>query len=261
MELSVDGRKVYVYTGNRALNPALETVVFIHGAAMDHSVWVLQSRYFAHHGRNVLALDLPGHGRSAGPLVAAIGNLADWMMRVLDGAGLARAALVGHSMGALAALEAAARYPERVRAAALLGVAVPMAVSRQLLDAAAADDHAAIDMITIWGHGASSHVGGNRAPGLWMAGEGLRLLERAAPGVLHNDLKACNDYQQGLASAAKVRCPALLILGQRDLMTPPHAAKALASALPQSRTVMLDCGHMLSYERPDAVLDALIEFL
>ncbi len=66
MRLTVDDTEIYAYTGARALNAALPTIMFVHGAAHDHSVWALQSRYFAHHGRNVLAVDLPGHGRSAG---------------------------------------------------------------------------------------------------------------------------------------------------------------------------------------------------
>src|SRR5208282_6918113 len=95
---------------------------------MDHTVWTLQTRYFAHHGRSVLAVDLPGHGRSEGPQPGSIEGYAEWMARLIEAAGAARAALAGHSMGALIALEAAARAPERVSALALLGVAARMPV-------------------------------------------------------------------------------------------------------------------------------------
>jgi pimeloyl-ACP methyl ester carboxylesterase len=259
MEFTVDDRVVYAYTGTRPLVPEQNTVVFIHGAAMDHSVWVLQSRYFAFHGRNVLAVDLPGHGRSAGPALASIGAMADWLVALLDAAGVKTAALVGHSMGSLVALEAAARYPERVQALALLGCAFPMAVAKPLLETAQADDPAAIEMIVAWGHGPAAQLGGNRAPGLWMTGGGRRLLEKALPGVLYNDLKACNDYQDGLASAAQVRCPTLLVLGKRDLMTPPRAVQGLLDVMKNARLVLLEnCGHMLFYEQPDETLDALL---
>ena len=175
MRLTVDGVDVYAYTGARALAPAQRTLLFVHGAANDHSVWALQSRYFAHHGWNVLAVDLPGHGRSAGAVLRSVEAIADWLPRVLDAAAVPRAALVGHSLGALAVLACAARHQERVEAAALLGPAVPMAVSDALLEAAAADDHVAFEMINGWSHSARRQIGGNRVPGMWMTGA------RAAP--------------------------------------------------------------------------------
>ena len=55
MYLDVHNATTYCYTGGKAFNPALPTVVFIHGVLNDHSVWILQSRYLAHHGFNVLA--------------------------------------------------------------------------------------------------------------------------------------------------------------------------------------------------------------
>jgi pimeloyl-ACP methyl ester carboxylesterase len=66
MDLDINGQKAYAYTGGKAFDATLPTVVFIHGAQNDHSVWGLQSRWFAHHGFGVLAVDLPGHGRSEG---------------------------------------------------------------------------------------------------------------------------------------------------------------------------------------------------
>ncbi len=262
MELEVDGKKVFYASGGREPDTGLPSVVFIHGAGADHSAWVLQTRYFAHHGRNVLAIDLPGHGRSEGPAIDTIAGLADWLMALLDAAGIEKAAVVGHSLGSMVALEAAARVPERVWAIALLGTAIPMAVGEGLLAAAKANDPAAFDMITIWGHGAEAQIGRHKVPGLWMTGNALRLLERSQPGVLHNDLKACNDYQDGMAAAAKVACPALLLLGDSDRMTPPQAARSLAEAIAGSETVVLPrCGHMMSVEQPDAVLDHLREIV
>ena len=188
MRITVDGHDVYAYTGSRPLDRALPTVVFVHGAANDHSVWALQSRYFAHHGCNVLALDLPGHGRSGGAPLASVEAIADWLPRVLDAAGAERAALVGHSLGSLAALACAARSPDRVTKLVLVGPAVPMPVSDVLLAAAKADDHVAFELINGWSHSAGKQLGGNRVPGMWMTGATMRLMERTRPGVLHVDL-------------------------------------------------------------------------
>ncbi|MBI2312608.1 MAG: alpha/beta hydrolase [Betaproteobacteria bacterium] len=260
MYLTVNNHKTFAYTGTRPLKPEQPTAMFVHGAANDHSVWALQSRYFAHHGRNVLAVDLPRHGRSEGTPLGSIAAIADWMPKVLDAAGVEKAALVGHSMGSLAVLEAAARHPSRVSAVALLGASAPMPVTDALLDAAKANDHSAFDMLNIWGH--MSPMGPNPNPGLWMLGGYVRLLERSAPGVLYNDLKACNDYLDGVEAARKVQCPVLVIQGRRDLMTPPRNAKELLAALPRAQTVSVDgCGHSMMLEQPDEVLDALIGFL
>lgn len=262
MRLTVAGHETFVYTGARALVPAQPTILFVHGAAHDHSVWALQSRYFAHHGSNVLAVDLPGHGRSAGAPLPSVEAIADWLLALLDAAGVPLAAMVGHSMGSLASLELAARAPARVRKVALLGPSVPMPVSDALLDAARRDDHVAFELINGWSHSTPRQLGGNQVPGMWMTGAAMRLLERSRPGALFADLTACHAYASGLTAAAKVACPVLLVLGERDLMAPARNAQPLVTALRDVRVVTLrGAGHALMAEQPDAVLDALRSFL
>ena len=258
MHFDVDETPAYAYTGARPFDPTKPGVMFVHGAGLDHTVWILQSRWFAHHGYNVLAVDLPGHGRSAGEPPGDIEAMAGWVLRCLDALALERTSVVGHSMGALIALELAASAPARIDSAALLGISVPMPVSAALLDAARDGDHAAIDMITLWGHGFGAQIGGNTAPGMWMTGSGTRLLERGRAGVLHADLDACNRYDRGIERAADVTCPALVLLGRQDVMASPRAIGPLMDALPDAELRELDpCGHMLMSEQPDAVLDAL----
>ena len=262
MNLEIDGKPAYVFTGGRALDTDKPSVVFVHGAAMDHTVWALPTRYFVRHGYNVLSIDLPGHGRSEGPPATTLSAAADWVIGVLQAVGLESAALVGHSMGAVGGLEAAARHPDQVRALAMIGTAVPMTVTDALLSNARANNHMAIDMLPIWGYSLGKQLGGNETPGMWMVGGTIRLLERSAPGILHNDLNACHEYHHGLDSAAQLRCPTMLILGEEDMMTPPKRAKKIADAIPDSRIVLLKGGgHSMMSEQPDAVLDALIEIV
>jgi pimeloyl-ACP methyl ester carboxylesterase len=262
MDIQVQDSSVHVYTGSRALDAALPSVVFVHGAAHDHSVWALQSRYFAWHGFNALAVDLPGHGRSAGAPLASIEAIADWIDALLDAAAIERASLVGHSMGSLAVLECAARHAARVERVALLGPAVPMAVSDALLDAARDDEQLAYDMINAWSFSAGKALGANPSPGMSMTGNAMRLMQRSKRGTLHNDLSACRAYARGLDAAAAVVCPALVILGARDLMAPAKAVPPLLAALRDHRVVTYaDTGHALMAEQPDAVLDALQVFL
>src|ERR1700690_354494 len=258
MQLSVNGSDVFVATGGREFDLSQPTIVLLHGAGFDHTTWALHSRWFAHHGHGVLAPDLPGHGRSSGAPLPTIADMADWTAALLDANGAAKAHLIGHSMGSLIALETAARHPEKVSAISLIGTAATMSVGPDLLRAAEANDHAAVDMVSIWGLGYQAELGGSLAPGLWMHYGAQRVLEQSRPGVLFNDLSACNAYQNALAAAAKIVIPTTLILGERDMMTPAKAGQALAAALPNSRTVILrGAGHMMMAERPEELLAAL----
>lgn len=261
MYIKVENRKTYVYTGARSFDPGLESIVFVHGAALDHTVWLLQSRYFAHHRRNVLAVDLPGHGRTGGPPATTIPDMAAWIWSFVDAMEIDKVILVGHSMGSLVTLEAAALRPDRVTRLALLGSAVPMPVAEPLLTAARENRHAGFDMINIWGHSPAAQMGGNETPGMWMTGSAIRLLERAGPDILFNDLNACNEYGHGIESAARVNCPALMIAGRSDIMTPLKVARDLVAAIPDARLSVLDCGHLLMAEKPNEVLDELIAFI
>jgi pimeloyl-ACP methyl ester carboxylesterase len=258
MRLEIDNRRVFAGTGGAAHDPILPLIVFLHGAGMDHSVFALQSRWFAHHGARVVAVDLPGHGASEGPALADIGALADWTARLILALGAARAALVGHSMGALIALETAARRPDLVESMALIAASSAMPVHPDLLAAAKANSHAAVDMVSLWSLGAPATLGGAPAPGCWMLGGTERLLERAAPGVLYADLLACDGYRGAAAAAAKVVCATTLILGERDLMTPLKGGRDLAALIAGARTIEArQAGHMLTIERPDETLAAL----
>jgi pimeloyl-ACP methyl ester carboxylesterase len=258
MQLSVNGIETFVATGGREFDKSLPTIVFLHGAGFDHTTWALHSRWFAHHGYGVLAPDLPGHGRSSGAPLPTIGDMADWTAALLGAAGASKVRLVGHSMGSLIALETAARHPAKISALSLIGTAATMTVGPDLLKAAEANDHAAIDMVSIWGLGYQAELGGSLAPGLWMHFGAERVLEQCRPGVLFNDLSACNAYQNALAAAPTITVPTTLILGERDMMTPAKAGKALAAALPNAHTVVMPgAGHMMMVERPDELLAAL----
>jgi pimeloyl-ACP methyl ester carboxylesterase len=258
MFCAVNGTAAYAACGGRALDPERETVLLVHGTGQDHSIWALPTAYFARHDRNVLAVDLPGHGRSGGSPLCSVEEIADWLMAVLDAAGQKQAAIAGHSLGSLAAIAAAARHPGRVRAIALVGTVLPMTVSARLLEAAQDNRHEAIDMLVHWGYSDDGR-GGTPEPGIPLREAGQRLLEQARPDVIYTDLKACGDYAAGLVHAAAVRCPALLILGERDRLTPARSARQLAETLPNAETAILEgCGHAMLAEAPDAVLNQLM---
>jgi len=264
MQLEIDGRRAYAYTGGKPFDPDLPCIVLIHGAQNDHSVWALQSRYLAHHGYAVLAVDLPGHGRSSGPALASVEAMADWIVALLAAAGVRRALLAGHSMGSLIALEASRRAPGLVAGLALLGTTYPMKVSDTLLETARSDEGAAIDMVNIWSHSSIAHKPSCPGPGFSVMGGARRLMQRMSarnPAQLfYTDFAACNGYANGEAAARAVGCPTLFVFGKKDVMTPPRSTKLLTGAVRHGTIVHVDAGHQMMAEAPDAVLDALAGF-
>jgi pimeloyl-ACP methyl ester carboxylesterase len=261
MKLTVQGREAYAYTGGKPFDATLPCVVFIHGAMNDHSVWTLLARWCAHHGHSVLAMDLPGHMRSAGPALTAVEAMADWVLAVMDAAGVQRAVLVGHSMGSLVALAAAAQAPDRATALALVGTCVPMPVPQALLDLSRADPLAAIDRVVTFSFSTLAAKPSYPGPGVWLRGAARALMRQvlAAQGdaeLFHTDFTACNRYSAGLLAASSVTCPSHLVLGQFDQMTQPKGARAVADAL-GAQVHTLPAGHHLMAESPDAILHTL----
>jgi pimeloyl-ACP methyl ester carboxylesterase len=261
MHILLDGRRAYAATGGRPFDAAKPVVVFIHGAGQDHTNWQLPARWFAWHGHAVLAIDLPGHGRSEGPPLATVPEMAAWIGRLLAAVGAEEAALVGHSLGSAIALEAAAAPALCICRLALLGAAPALPVNDLLLRAARDQPLEAHRLMTAWALGADAKLGGNAVPGLWLSNASLALLARNGPGVLYADFEACNTWQSGPQAARRVSCPTLIVMGGKDVMTPPRAGRQLAQHIPGALSLTIaNCGHTLMAEAPDAVLDALIDF-
>ena len=263
MNISVNGNTIYAYTAGKPFDAAKPTVVFIHGVLNDHSVWILQSRWFAHHGWNVLAIDLPGHCKSGGKPPASVEEAAQSVIALLDAAGVERAALVGHSFGSLIALEAASRAPERVSHLVMVGTAYPMKVSPALLEASLNEPNKAIAMVNTFSH---STLAPPLGPGTWLYGGSRALMRRVLASnteanVFHVGFNACNKYANGEAAIDAVKCPVLFLLGKADQMTLVSAAQPLIKRASGAKVVTVQAGHALMSESPDEVLFALADFL
>ena len=270
MKISVNGHDTYCYTGGKPFDAAKPTVVFIHGVVNDHSVWILQSRYLAHHGFNVLAVDLPGHCRSAGDAPETVEQGAEFIAALLDAAGLARAALVGHSWGSLIALEAAARLKERVSHLVLVGTAYPMKVSPALLDAALNAPEKALRMVNVFSRATLAAPPSALGPGTWVYGASMALGRRViasntAVNVFHRGFLACDRYANGEAAIAAVACPVLFLLGAQDQMTPARSAQSLVNAARAAgrsvQVAQVPVGHHQMTEAPEETLFAMRDFL
>ena len=266
MIFSVNGHSTYCYTGGKAFDAAKPTLIFIHGVLHDHSVWILQTRYLANHGWNVLAVDLPGHCRSAGAPPATVEDAADFVIALMDAAGLEKAALVGHSFGSLIALEAAARAPTRVSQLVLVGTAFPMKVSPALLDASLNEPLKALEMVNIFSRATLAPPPSALGPGTWVYGASMALGRRVLASnprvnLFHTGFKACDSYRHGEEAMAQVQCPVLFVLGSVDQMTPPKAAQSLIQKARHGRVVNLPGGHHQMNETPEPMLAALTGFL
>ena len=270
MYLQVNGHNTYCYTGGKPLDAARPTVVFIHGVLHDHSVWILQTRYLANHGWNVLAVDLPGHCRSEGEAPSTVEEAAVFIGALLDAAGVAKAALVGHSWGSLIALEAASRLKERVTHLVLVGTAYPMKVSAALLESSLNDPMKALEMVNVFSRSTLAAPPSALGPGTWVYGSNMALNRRVLASnprvnVFHRGFKACDCYANGEKAIAAITCPVLFVLGEQDQMTQPKAAQPLIGVARESgksvSTVALPVGHHQMTETPDATLFAIRDFL
>ncbi len=262
MKFLVQQQPAFVYTGGKPFDATKPSIIFIHGAANDHSVWTLQSRYFAHHGFNALAVDLPGHGKSFGEAKTTIAQYADWVINLCDNGAIREATLVGHSMGSLVGLDLAIRYPTRVSRLALLGCSTPMPVADALMDAAKQRPHEAFDMLNIWGHAPQVKWNQSALPGTSLMMAYKCLLEKSRPGVLANDLAACSAFALAADTMAHIVAPTLVLSGSKDMMTPPKAAQSVAKQIAGAKFISLDgVGHAMMQEAPSRVLDALRDFV
>ena len=258
MKFTIDGQTAYAYTGGREFDPQRPCIIFLHGALHDHSVWTLTARWFAHHGYSVLAVDQPGHMRSLGAPLESVEAIGQWLIKLMDAAQVSQATLVGHSMGSLIALETAAQAPERVKRLVMVGTAFPMAVAPAVLQGALTEIDETMAMINAYSISTWSAKPSYPGPGAWLHGGNLALMRRVLasnPGtnLFHHDFRLCNEYARAMEAAQSVVAPAHLILGERDQMTPPKAAKALAQALKAS-VHTLPCGHGVMNEDPEGFL-------
>ncbi len=263
MITEVDGIQVHGAVGGVAWGDRTDPVaVLVHGAGMDATVWNLQTRYLGARGVRAVAVDLPGHGSTPGPVIDSVEAMGTFLVAYIDALDVGPVTVIGHSMGTFIAMEAAASRPDLIDAVVLMGTGAAMPVHPELLAAARDDVPRAAALMSGWSHDPGSKLGRNPAPGLWMAGGSQALIERSAPGVLSNDLEACNAYTRASATAAEVTCPVTVVMGTADKMTPRRSTAALLEVLPDATTVAIDgAGHMMMHEDPKMVRNVLAALL
>lgn len=262
MHIEIGGIETYASTGGRDHSKGRPFMVFLHGSGQSHLSWTQQVRSFAYNGYNVLAPDFPGHGHSKGEPLATVEEMADWVIALMDTVGIEKSIIVGHSQGGLVALELAFRFKDRVTSIAVIASSHAVPVNDALVGLAESREDKAISAMISWGSGALGHKFENTIPGASLIGTGMQLMHYNSSGALAVDLKACSAYSNGLNAAAKITCPSVCILAEKDKMTPLKGGLKLAETLPNASTVVVKgAGHMLPPENPREVNEALRSFL
>lgn len=259
-ELELQGQPVALHENTPAGDSDAPPWLLIHGAGHDHTVWNEVAAGLAAGGERVFIPDLPGHGGSGGSPLPDIDTMARWVLTLAGALGYERVRLCGHSMGSLVALAAAGQAPTRVDQLALIGCSVPMPVSSFLLDAAQNEPESAFALINKFSFAPAEVLGESRRAALEAAN--LQRMHQQGARVLASDLNACNTWQDGLAAAARVNCPTLLVSGELDRMTPADAVKPLSDSLEKTgcstrMIVLAGAGHSMMNEAPGGLVDAL----
>ena len=258
MEITYKGHAVRIATGGRDHDGDAPGVVLIHGSGMDRTMWQMQSRWLAHHGYRVAAIDLPGHGLSGGEPLETIEEMGVWTAGLVHELALAPAHIVGFSLGTFVALEAAAQDPTCARSLVLVGTAAAMPVHPELLAASYDDLERAGSLMASWGVSSRGHRGGHVSPGTWMIGASRALIERSPTDSLGRDMTACGDYSNAVGAASTISVPITFVLGSEDKMTPVRAAADLIDAAVDGSVIHLESsGHFMAIEDPLGVRDAI----
>ena len=258
MYIDVNGKRTYAATGGKEFDPALPTVMFVHGSGLDHRSWALQTRWFAYNGYSVLAPDLPGHSLSQGEALQSIEEMGTWLADFLRASGAQPVHAVGHSQGFLDVLELANQAPELLKSITGIGTAGAIPVNPALIEAAAENAGKAAEMLLLWGFGPDAQYGISAVPGMQPIAIGRQIMAR---NPLHADLVACAAYENGNQVAAKIEVPSQLILARKDRLTPMKAGLAFAEQLGARVTVIERYGHMLPIEAPRQTLHTLRELI
>jgi pimeloyl-ACP methyl ester carboxylesterase len=259
MLVKINNENINIRTGGYQIdldnNP---TMLLIHGAGMDATVWQMQTRYLANKGINILAVDLPAHGLSEGKELSTISEMSDWVIELTKTLKIKFFSIAGHSMGSLIALETMKKDSKNINKSILLGTASLMPVHPDLIIAAEDNLPLAANLITDWSFGTKQHLGNHPLPGYWMIDSSIQLIKKSKKGILAKDLIACNEYKDALTIAKNIKQEVIIIAGKQDKMTPIKKASELKNVISNSEIFILEStGHMMMIENPIKVTQIL----
>ena len=256
MILEVENKKVFASNAGQSFDKKKETIVLLHGSGQSHVVWSLTDQFLSDIGYNVYALDLPGHGNSDGESLKSIEEMSSWLDKVIKKIGIEKLSIIGHSQGCLVALDYSNKYSNKVKKLIFIAGSYEIPVNQSLISLAESGNMESLNLMMKWGYGYSKQfIGGNPLQKILNSSREVR-------EVLAVDLKACNNYKDGLAAAKKINCPSLFMFGELDKMIKINKGKEFSNLVPGSKThIIKDCGHMIILENPFEMREKVAEFL
>nr|MBC7245412.1 alpha/beta fold hydrolase [Chloroflexota bacterium] len=251
MPYTIVGGERLFYTYHRAVEREAPRLLLVHGAGGNHLHWGYAIRNLQ--GAHVYALDLPGHGRSDGIGRSSITDYADVLAGFMDALDLARAVVVGHSMGGATAMMTALCHPQRVAGLVLVGTGARLRVLPAILEGTLHDFERTITLICEYAYSPNAPKE--------LVQQGQRQMLRVAPKVLHDDFVACNAFDV-MDQLYEIRCPTLVICGSEDRLTPPKYSTFLAERIAGAELRLIEgAGHMVMLEKPNQVATAITSAL
>jgi pimeloyl-ACP methyl ester carboxylesterase len=246
--LSLNGTSIYYETAGAGG----VSLVLVHGSGGNTSVWRAQMAGLADVAR-VLAVDLPGHGRSRGDGIESIQGAAVVVRGLTEALGLGRIVIGGHSMGGAVAQMFALTAPDRTSRLVLIGTGARLRVMPKIIETIEHDHAAGVQLVTDLAVAASAPAALKRK----VYDETLRAPAR----ILAGDFRACDRFDV-MTRLEEIRVPALVVCGAEDQLTPPKYAEFLRSRIGGSSLVLVPgAGHYVQLERPDEVTHAMRRFL
>ncbi len=257
-EVSVDPLQILRELGvgfvasSKDYNEHLETLVLVHGAGGNSSVWLhqiegLKSRL------NVIAIDLVGHGNSKAEPRRSILEMAQWLGNTLTKCFKNKVIVAGHSMGGAVALELALQFPGLVKTLILLATGPELKVAPQFLDGLKGDFENTVRKIMKYAY----------APSVDKAtvDQGIALMLSSGQDTVYWDFYSCNEFNVR-DRLKEIQVPCLILAGDQDRLTPISLSFALLEGLVEARLVKISgAGHMLMMERPERVNQEILSFI
>ena len=256
MIFEVEKKKVFSSDVGRSFDEKKDTLILLHGSGQSHVVWSLTDQYLSDQGYNIFALDLPGHGNSEGESLKSIEEMAEWLEKVITKIGIKNLSILGHSQGCLVALEYANKFPKKIKKLIFIAGSYEIPVNKSLIDLAHSGDMESLNLMMKWGYGYSKQfIGGNPLQKILNSPREVR-------EVLAVDLRACNNYKNGINAVKKIKCPTFFIFGELDKMIKLDKGKEFSGLITGSKThIIKNCGHMIILENAFEMREKIVEFL
>jgi pimeloyl-ACP methyl ester carboxylesterase len=240
------------YQKNYDSTPSASPLLLVHGSTGNSYHWPAILRQ---HKYPILAIDLPGHGRSKGPSYADTFVYADVINALANAETLDNFFLAGHSLGGAVSLNYATRWPDRLLGLIMVSSGARLPVVAQVLKGTESEEGKAQVAEFI------SKVAYGREMTGAVRSAGLKAMLAVPAKVFHDDFTACSKHNLS-SDLGALALPTLILCGSADKMTPVGLSEELARLIQGSRLqIVKGAGHMLPLEKPDFVTQQIIEFI